>query len=90
MLAGGFKAGADGRTNVAAMLYNEGRMEERCSLFEAITLPSVKAQADPDFTFLMSRECGFPSTTSRGCEAPRWACRNAKSANIRRARSARS
>lgn len=57
---GGFKATADDTAEVAAMLYNEDRMEERFRLFEAITLPSVKAQTDPDFTFLIVTGKWFP------------------------------
>ncbi|AXI48718.1 hypothetical protein C1J03_03195 [Sulfitobacter sp. SK012] len=36
-----------------AFLYDPVRMEERFRLFEAITLPSVAGQTDPDFTFLI-------------------------------------
>ncbi|WP_254796790.1 glycosyltransferase [Sulfitobacter albidus] len=36
-----------------AYLYDPARMEERLRLFEAVTLPSVAGQTDPDFTFLI-------------------------------------
>lgn len=50
---GGFKVGHDDPAALAAFLYDEGRMEERFRLFEAITLPCVAQQTDPDFTFLI-------------------------------------
>jgi hypothetical protein len=34
----------------AAFLYDPARMEERFATFEALTLPSLRAQTDPDFT----------------------------------------
>lgn len=57
---GGFQAGADDKADVAALLYDEVRMEERFRLFEAITLPSVAGQTDPDFTFLIVTGKWFP------------------------------
>lgn len=50
---GGFKVGHDDHAALEAFLYGEARMEERFRLFEAITLPCVAAQTDPDFTFLI-------------------------------------
>jgi hypothetical protein len=50
---GGFKTDHGDKAAVAAFLYGEARMEERFRLFEAITLPCVAAQTDPDFTFLI-------------------------------------
>ena len=34
-------------------LYQPPRMEERFTLFEAITLPALKSQSDPDFTLVI-------------------------------------
>ncbi len=57
---GGFKVGHDSFANLEAFLYGSDRMEERFRLFEAITLPSVALQSDPDFTFLIVTGTGFP------------------------------
>lgn len=57
---GGFKVGHDSQADLEAFLYAEARMEERFRLFEAITLPSVAAQTDPDFAFLIVTGTGFP------------------------------
>jgi len=57
---GGFQAGADDQADVAALLYDEARMEERFRLFEAITLPCIAAQTDPDFTLLIVTGKWFP------------------------------
>lgn len=57
---GGFKVGAEDPKALAAFLYGEARMEERFRLFEAITLPCVAAQTDPDFTFLIVTGKWFP------------------------------
>ena len=50
---GGFQVEHDSLDDRAAFLYDPVRMEERFRLFEAITLPCVAAQTDPDFTFLI-------------------------------------
>lgn len=50
---GGFKTDHGDKADLAAFLYGEARMEERFRLFEAITLPCIAAQTDPDFTFLI-------------------------------------
>lgn len=50
---GGFKVGHDSFDDLKSFLYAPARMEERFRLFEAITLPSVAQQTDPDFTFLI-------------------------------------
>ncbi len=50
---GGFQvhhATIDDRT---AYLYAPERMEERFRMFESLTLPPLRAQTDPDFTFLV-------------------------------------
>jgi len=50
---GGFKVDHEDPAARAAFLYDPARMEERFRMFEAITLPSVAAQTDPDFIFLI-------------------------------------
>lgn len=50
---GGFKVGHEDRAALSKFLFAPARMEERFRLFEAITLPCVAAQTDPDFTFLI-------------------------------------
>lgn len=57
---GGFKLGIDDGPALAAYLYDDARMEERFRLFEAITLPCITAQTDPDFTFLIITGLWFP------------------------------
>lgn len=57
---GGFKVGHDDQASLETFLYGADRMEERFRLFEAITLPSVALQTDPDFTFLIVTGTGFP------------------------------
>lgn len=58
---GGFKVGHEDHAALEAFLYSDTRMEERFRLFEAITLPCVAAQTDPDFTFLIVTGAGFPA-----------------------------
>jgi len=58
---GGFKVGHADHAALEAFLYGEARMEERFRLFEAITLPCVAAQTDPDFTFLIVTGTGLPA-----------------------------
>ncbi len=50
---GGFQVEHDTIEERAAYLYASSRMEERFTLFEAITLPGIKAQTDPDFTLVV-------------------------------------
>lgn len=50
---GGFQVEHEDLEARAAFLYDPERMEERFKLFEAVTLPSVAGQTDPDFTFLI-------------------------------------
>ena len=47
---GGFQIEHETPEERAAFLYSRARMEERFATFEALTLPSLKAQSDPDFT----------------------------------------
>ena len=58
---GGFKVGHEDHAALEAFLYGEARMEERFRLFEAITLPCVARQTDPDFTFLIVTGTGLPA-----------------------------
>lgn len=58
---GGFKVGYDDHDTLKAYLFNEDRLEERFRLFEAITLPCVAGQTDPDFTFLIVTANGLPA-----------------------------
>ena len=50
---GGFKRMHDSVAEREAYLYSPSRMELRFRHFEALTLPSIAAQTDPDFTFLI-------------------------------------
>ena len=50
---GGFQAGPQTLAERAAYLYDPDRLDERFRLFEALTLPSIRAQSDPDFTLLI-------------------------------------
>ncbi|WP_299025215.1 putative rhamnosyl transferase [uncultured Sulfitobacter sp.] len=59
---GGFKSNTGDRAAVAAKLYDPARLEERFRLFEAITLPCIAAQTDPDFTFLIVTGKHFPDS----------------------------
>ncbi|MCC5988057.1 MAG: putative rhamnosyl transferase [Pararhodobacter sp.] len=45
----------------ARYLYDPVRLDERFRLFEAITLPSLRAQSDQDFTFLVVIGQDFPA-----------------------------
>lgn len=58
---GGFKVTHEDEAELAAYLYNPERMEERFRLFEAITLPCVAKQTDPNFTFLIITGKWFPA-----------------------------
>ena len=50
---GGFKRMHDSVAEREAYLYDPARMELRFRHFEALTLPSIAGQSDPDFTFLI-------------------------------------
>ena len=50
---GGFQVEFDSLEEKLAYLYAPERMEERFRYFEALTLPPLKAQTDPDFSFLV-------------------------------------
>ncbi|MGX9352999.1 putative rhamnosyl transferase [Shimia sp. W99] len=50
---GGFQVDHATPEERMTFLYDPERMEERFRLFESFTLPCLKAQTDPDFTFLV-------------------------------------
>lgn len=50
---GGFQVEHETAAERAAFLYQPARMEDRFRHFEAISLPSIAAQTDPDFTFVI-------------------------------------
>lgn len=50
---GGFQVEHDTIEERIAYLYAPERLEERFALFETVALPALKAQTDPDFTFLI-------------------------------------
>ncbi len=50
---GGFQIEHDSIEERMAFLYAPERLEERFRFFECFTLPCLKAQIDPDFTFLI-------------------------------------
>ncbi|WP_370229088.1 putative rhamnosyl transferase [Cognatishimia sp.] len=51
---GGFQVGHETLEERRAYLYAPERIEERFRSFEAIALPSIRAQTDPNFTFLIA------------------------------------
>ena len=57
---GGFQHRHESAEARAGYLYAPERMEERFRLFETITLPSLRAQSDQDFTFLVVIGTDFP------------------------------
>jgi len=50
---GGFRRMHDTLEDREAYLYDDARLELRFRHFEALTLPSISAQTNPDFTFLI-------------------------------------
>lgn len=50
---GGFQIEHETVKDRMAYLYNETRMQERFRLFEALTLPALRAQTDPRFDFII-------------------------------------
>lgn len=57
-LRGGGEAAA--RAKVAARLYAPGRLAFRFRTFESLTLPSIRAQTDPDFRFIVLTSPDLP------------------------------
>ena len=51
---GGFQVGHETLEERRAYLYAPERIEERFRSFEALTLPGIKAQTDPNFQFLIA------------------------------------
>jgi len=50
---GGFQVGHETIEDRIAYLYEPARLEERFRLFEAVALPCLKAQTDPDFEMIV-------------------------------------
>ena len=50
---GGFQVAHETMEDRRAFLYAPERMEERFRSFEAITMPGLRAQTDPNFEFLI-------------------------------------
>lgn len=58
---GGFQVGHETLQEREAFLYAPARLEERFRTFQTMMLPPLKAQTDPDFTFLIVTGEGLPS-----------------------------
>lgn len=58
---GGFQVEHDTPEKRAAYLYDPARIEDRFRMFEAFTLPALRAQTDPDFTFVVVIGEDFPA-----------------------------
>jgi len=56
----GLRVGAGDPRSLAERLYDPARLARRFALFEALTLPSLKAQSDRDFRTLLLTGEGFP------------------------------
>lgn len=57
---GGFQVEHASLADRAAFLYDPARLEARFRQFEAVTLPSLRGQTDPDFTLLVVIGDSFP------------------------------
>ena len=57
----GFRLSRKGLEGVRDTLYNPERLERRFQLFEALTLPSLLGQSDPDFTLAVLIGEDFPA-----------------------------
>jgi len=57
---GGFQRQHDSPQDRARFLYDPARLDERFRLFETVTLPGIRGQTDPDFTFLVVIGEDFP------------------------------
>ncbi|MEL7214097.1 MAG: glycosyltransferase, partial [Pseudomonadota bacterium] len=57
---GGYRRSHDSIEERCAFLYQDDRIEERFRFFEAITLPGIRAQTDPDFTFVVLTGTSLP------------------------------
>lgn len=66
---GGFQIEHDSIEERMAFLYAPERLEERFRFFECFTLPCLKAQIDPDFTFLIVVGESLPAAARARLEA---------------------
>lgn len=66
---GGFQIMHDSLEDRIAFLYAHERLEERFRFFETITLPAIRAQYDPDFTFLIVIGESLPDIHRKRLEA---------------------
>ena len=66
---GGFQVEHDSLEERIAYLYAEQRLEERFRFFETFTLPCIRAQLDPDFTFLIVIGDSLPARHRRRLKA---------------------
>lgn len=66
---GGFQVEHDTVEARSAYLYSPDRMEERFRTFEAITLPPLRAQTDPEFTLLIVVGVDLPDAYRSRLEA---------------------
>ena len=57
---GGFQVEHDNIDERIAYLYSDARLEERFALFEAVALPCLRAQSDPDFSLIIVIGDQFP------------------------------
>lgn len=58
---GGFQTEHADLAEREAFLYHTTRMDERFATFECLTLPSIRAQTDPDFLFLIVIGANMPA-----------------------------
>ncbi|MDD7972143.1 glycosyltransferase [Roseinatronobacter alkalisoli] len=65
----GFRLSRNGEQDVRALLYASDRLERRFRMFEALTLPSLLAQTDPDFTTAVLVGADFPHPWKKRLEA---------------------
>ena len=68
---GGFQVEHEDIATREAYLYSAARMDERFRHFETICLPGLKAQTDPDFTFLILVGSSLPAELRARLEAAR-------------------
>lgn len=66
---GGFQVEHETIAQREAFLYDPARMEERFRSFECLTLPPLRAQTDPDFTFIVVIGTSLPRLMRARLEA---------------------
>lgn len=66
---GGFQVEHDSIEDRIAYLYGEARLNERFALFEAVALPCLRAQSDPDFHLIIVIGDQFPKHYAARLEA---------------------